>query len=68
MWEKLVMLIRALLDYRRNLENSAWRTPNSYGTLSAELFAARSQADLIRTHDPGAFRDAWEVERRLARK
>jgi dihydropteroate synthase type 2 len=41
---------------------------NSYGTLSAELFAARSQADLIRTHDPGAFRDAWEVERRLARK
>ncbi len=32
------------------------------GTLAAELWAARHGASWIRTHDPGAFRDAWAVE------
>jgi dihydropteroate synthase type 2 len=32
------------------------------GTLAAELWAARHGAEWIRTHDVGAFRDAWAVE------
>jgi dihydropteroate synthase type 2 len=34
-------------------------------TLAAELFAARQGADFIRTHDPAAFHDAWQIERKL---
>ena len=36
-------------------------------TLAAELFAARRGADCIRTHEPGALRDALLVQERLDR-
>lgn len=36
------------------------------GTLAAELWAARAGVDWIRTHDVGALRSAWAVERAIA--
>lgn len=43
------------------------RTPQEAGaaSLAAELFAAAQGADYIRTHDPGALRDALAVQRVL---
>jgi dihydropteroate synthase type 2 len=37
-------------------------------TLAAELYAARHGADLIRTHDPAALRDALSVSEALDRR
>ena len=34
-------------------------------TLAAELYAAAQGADMIRTHDPGALRDALKVRAAL---
>lgn len=36
------------------------------GTLAAELWAARAGVAFLRTHDPGALRQAWAVERAIA--
>jgi dihydropteroate synthase type 2 len=36
------------------------------GTLAAELWAARQGVAWIRTHDVGAFRDAWAIEQAIA--
>lgn len=37
------------------------------GTVAAEVFAAESGADMIRTHDPGALRDALRVAAALGK-
>lgn len=36
------------------------------GSLAAELWAARAGVAFVRTHDPGALRQAWAVERAIA--
>jgi dihydropteroate synthase type 2 len=39
----------------------------AHGTLATELFALDRGADYVRTHDPGALRDAWRVWEQLTR-
>lgn len=39
----------------------------AHGTLGAELWALAHGADFVRTHDPGALRDAWTLWRALER-
>jgi dihydropteroate synthase type 2 len=49
------------------LQRITRRAPSEAGaaTLAAELFAVRQGADYIRTHDPGALRDALSIWRSL---
>lgn len=53
---------------RKSFLRSAGRKPHEAGaaSLAAELFAAAQGADYIRTHDPGALRDALGIVKALA--